>query len=758
MLHSAWARFGLVGLAALPLYLLLPQLGQEVLYPLGGLACVGAVVRGLVVHRPQRPAPWVLLGAGLLLWTLGDVAYTAYEVLAAEVPYPSWADALYGLGYPAMSLALLLVLRRSGVRDAVAWQDAGIWSLAAAVLAWPGLLEPTATAEGQTLLARVVAVGFPVLDLLLMLMLLRLLAGRERPAVYGLLALSLSGYLVSDAVYGVQSVAGTYVGGTVVDLGWIACYVGIGTIALHPAMVALTEPVQAPERPRSALRWFGLGAAALLAPGMLVAQDLLSDHVDVLVIASAAAMMFLLTTLRGAGLVRELEVMTRRLRAGEQELRRRASTDALTGLANRAALHERLAADAASGRRTCVALLDLDEFKHVNDSRGHEAGDALLLVVATRLVAGVREQDLVARLGGDEFAVVSSAPAPDLAARLVRCLPSTATVGGSEVPLRASIGVAEHLGGSFDGDLGSALLRDADIAMYAAKTAGGARATVYRPEMSAELLQRLEVRRQLVEAVADEQFTPWLQPVVDLASGRLLGFEALARWERPGRAPVPPGSWMPAAEESGLVVEVDAQVLRAAARQLVRWTDEVPAAATLELAVNASGRTLAEADVADRVLAVLREEGLDPRRLLLEVTEGVLIDERVADRLQQLRSAGVRIALDDFGTGWSSLTYLRRFPVDVLKLDQSFVSGIGDGPGAEAVPAAVLMLASALGLDVIAEGIETPEQAAVLRRLGCRTAQGYLLGRPAPAAELEDIVRRGTVEGARRGAVVAVRG
>ena len=755
MLHTAWRGFGLVGLLALPAYLLLPQAAQEVLYPLGGLACVGAVARGVTWYRPQRPAPWVLLGGGLLLWTLGDVAYTGYEVRTEVVPFPSWADALYGLGYPCMGLALLLVLRRSGVRDAVAWQDAGIWALAAAVLAWPGLLEPTATAEGEPLLARVVAVGFPVLDLVLMLMLLRLLAGRERPAVYGLLALSLSGYLVSDVVYGMQSLAGTYVGGTVTDLGWIACYAGIGTIALHPGMVALTEPVQVPERPRSALRWFGLGAAALLAPGVLIAQHLLSDDADVLVIASAAAVMFLLTTLRGAGLVHELEAVTGRLRAGEQELRRRATTDALTGLANRSALHERLAADAASGRRTCVALLDLDEFKHVNDSRGHEAGDALLLVVATRLGAGVREEDLVARLGGDEFAVVSEAPAQDLADRLAGCLPDTATVGGSEVPLKASIGVAEHRGGPFDGDLGSALLRDADIAMYAAKTAGGARATVYRAEMSADLLQRLEVRRQLDDAVAQEQFTPWLQPVVDLASGRLLGFEALARWERPGRPPVAPASWMPAAEESGLVVEVDAQVLRAAVRQLVRWTADLPAAATLELAVNASGRSLAEADVADRVLAVLREEGLDPKRLLLEVTEGVLIDERVADRLQQLRSAGVRIALDDFGTGWSSLTYLRRFPVDVLKLDRSFVTGIADGPGAEAVPAAVMMLASALGLDVIAEGIETPEQAAVLRRLGCRTAQGYLLGRPAPAAELEEQVRRGTVDGARRGAVVA---
>ena len=301
MLRTPWARFAAVGLAVLPVYVLVPSSVQEVLYPLFGLACVGAVARGLALHRPARPAPWLLLGAGLLLWTLGDLAYTGYDLWTETVPFPSWADLLYAAGYPSMTLALLLVLRRSGVRDTVAWQDAGIWTLAASLLAWPWLLEPTATAEGTTLLARVVASAFPVLDLLLMLLLLRLVAGRERPLTYGLLALALAGYLVSDALYGLQSLAGTYESGSLVDLGWIASYFGIGAIALHPGMLDLTEPVQAPPRARSRLRWFGLALAALLAPGMLAAQHLFADHVDVLVIAVAAAVMFVLTTLRGAG-------------------------------------------------------------------------------------------------------------------------------------------------------------------------------------------------------------------------------------------------------------------------------------------------------------------------------------------------------------------------------------------------------------------------------------------------------------------------
>jgi EAL domain-containing protein (putative c-di-GMP-specific phosphodiesterase class I) len=317
-------------------------------------------------------------------------------------------------------------------------------------------------------------------------------------------------------------------------------------------------------------------------------------------------------------------------------------------------------------------------------------------------------------------------------------------VSGSDRLVKASIGVAAS-----DGDRLSAsvLLRNADIAMYATKHAGGGGSTVYRPEMSADLMARLETRRHLGEAVAQGHFASWLQPVVDLASHRLLGFEALARWERPGHPPLAPGSWIEAAEETGLIVPIDELVLRAAARQLVEWSGRIPGADRLDLAVNASGRSLSEPDVADRVLRVLDEEGLHPSRLVLEVTEGVLIDEAVGLRLQVLRDAGVRIALDDFGTGWSSLTYLRRFPVDVLKLDRSFVSSISGGSGAEAVPAAVLQLAAALGLDVVAEGIETPEQLQVLRRLGCRTAQGFLLGAPGPAEQQVELVRRGRIVG-----------
>jgi EAL domain-containing protein (putative c-di-GMP-specific phosphodiesterase class I) len=252
--------------------------------------------------------------------------------------------------------------------------------------------------------------------------------------------------------------------------------------------------------------------------------------------------------------------------------------------------------------------------------------------------------------------------------------------------------------------------------------------------MSASLLRRLDLRTQLVLALEREEIIPWFQPIVDLENGRLMGFEALARWSRPGREVEAPGDWIGLAEQTGLVVPIDFSVLEGALRELARWRSLTPEALRLHLAVNVSGRTLQEPGTAARVLALLARTGVPAECLVLEVTEGVLLeDEAVGRRLQHLRAEGVRIALDDFGTGWSSLSYLSRFPVDVLKLDRSFTADLHHGPGGEAVPAAVVQLARALDLQVVAEGIETAEQADRLRTLGAQLGQGYLHGRPADA-------------------------
>ena len=742
---ASWRWFAAAGSLGLVVYLWLPGLAQTVVYDALGIAACLAILFGVRLHRPARPAPWYLLASGLAAWMLGDLAFSAYE-LAGETPFPSVADGLYLSGYPMMFAAVALLVHRTGSRNAAAWQDAFIWVIAALLLSFEWLIEPNASDPDSTVAAQLVAVAYPVMDLGLLLFIVRLLSGRGRRAgIFGALAVALALYVISDTVYGVQALAGTYVSGSWVDLGWMGCAVITGAAALHPRMVDLTEPGRVAPRLSSRSRFIAVTGAALLAPGLLAYQSIWGTHVDGAVIAVAAASLFVLCTLRGLGLLQELEHASSELRSRERELHRRATTDSLTGLANRAALLDHLAEGVRRGQASAVALLDLDGFKQINDTLGHQVGDALLQTVGRRLQDTAEPGEFVARLGGDEFALVSRTTPAELGARVLAALESPAVLHGSAVRVRASVGLAVS---GRDGTSVSDLLRSADVAMYDAKSAGGRGCSEYDPKMSAERLARVALCQQLTEAVEREEFVPHFQAVVDLDSYRLIGFEALARWSPAGGRLRPPAEWMLAAEQNGLVGVIDTQILRLAARQLAAWSARIPGAGSLMLAVNASGHTLQDPDVAERMLDVLREEGLDPSRIVLELTEGILIDdEMVGSRLQRLRAAGVRVALDDFGTGWSSLAYLRRFPVDILKLDRSFVAGLGSGPAGEAVPAAVLQLASSLQLEVVAEGVETPEQAAALRQLGCRQAQGYLLGRPAASDDLERVVARGRVEG-----------
>ena len=738
-MRTGWGRVALAGVVLLSTYLLLPWSVRPVVYGVAGLLCLVSIVVGLRLYRPSRPGPWVLLAVGVALWAVGNVLYSSYTYRGGAVPFPSWADAAYLGAYPVLVCALVMAVGRTPGRDPVAWQDAATWVVGTGLLGWEWLLEPVLESPGS-LWTRSVAAASPLMDVVLLLLLARLLGSRSGPpVVYRALGLSLTCYLVSDVLYGVQSLDGSFQSGGYVDLGWLAAYVGIATTALHPRMVDLAEPRAARARPSSRLRLLSLVAVAVTAPAVMALHDQRTDGGDDLTLLVVGALvLFLLTAWRGAGLLREMDQLTADLRGREAELEQRATRDVLTGLPNRSVLQERLERELASDRDVSVAIIDLDDFKHVNDASGHEVGDALLVQVSRCLVQGLRADELVARLGGDEFAVVSADGADLLGRRIVTALTRCAAPDGPS-HLAASTGVVSSAAGP---QTTTELLRCADLAMYTAKRAGGGRATVYQPSMSSDLLAQLELRRELATALQDGDFTAWLQPVVDLGSRRLLGFEALARWERPGCPAESPGSWLPTAELTGLVVGVDAQVLRSSVRQLVAWTRTVPEAAGLDLAVNASGQSLQEPRLAQRVLQVLAEEGLDPARLVLEVTEGVLLDDAVGDRLQQLRAAGVRIALDDFGTGWSSLDYLRRFPVDMLKIDCSFVAGLGTATAAQALPGAVLQLAAALDLDVVAEGVETTAQAAALLALGCRSAQGFLLGRPAPAADFVDLVRR----------------
>ncbi|HEY2705628.1 MAG TPA: EAL domain-containing protein [Candidatus Dormibacteraeota bacterium] len=446
--------------------------------------------------------------------------------------------------------------------------------------------------------------------------------------------------------------------------------------------------------------------------------------------------------------------ITERVRL-EEQLRDQALHDPLTRLPNRLLLQDRIDHALARQRRTqrpfALLLLDLDNFKTVNDSLGHAAGDHLLVAVAKRLTDCLRASDSAARLGGDEFAILlEDAGGPDhvapVAERLVDALRQPFIVEQREIFLGVSIGVAISDASRLSAD---EMLRDADLAMYAAKAQGRGRHVVFSPRMREAALDRVALEHDLRRAVTAGDLHLVYQPQIDLRSGETVGVEALVRWRHPVLGMVPPDRFIPLAEEAGMIGALDAWVLETACAQTRAWREA--GAGGLQVAVNLSGTEFEDAELVDRVAEVLARHDLRPADLELEITERVAVQQERSARqtLDRLRAMGVRIAIDDFGTGYSMLASLRQFPGDKLKIDKSFVQEIVDTQDRAPLVAAIVAMGHGLGLEVVAEGVETEEQLAVLRRLRCDGAQGYLLGRPADPHVVEQRVL------AERGAVTA---
>jgi diguanylate cyclase (GGDEF)-like protein/PAS domain S-box-containing protein len=433
----------------------------------------------------------------------------------------------------------------------------------------------------------------------------------------------------------------------------------------------------------------------------------------------------------------------------EEKLTRQAMHDALTGLPNRALLLDRLGqalAEAARSRRpVAVLFLDLDHFTAVNDSHGHQAGDLLLTEVAGLLQGAVRPADTVARLGGDEFVIVcrntDQGEAVNVARRVKEVLSESVQVDARPVPVTASIGIAVSPPVASDAEL---LLQNSDAAMYEAKARGRNGAQVFDVSLAGHACRRKELVADLKAALDADQLELHYQPIVDLASGRLTGVEALARWNHPDRGAVPPDLFVPLAEDAGLVGQLDRWVLERACRDAVRLRTTGVLAADARMAVNMSAQSVGDARLGSSVRRLAAANHLPAQALVIEVTETAVMQDPSAARktLRTLRSLGVGVALDDFGTGYSSLTYLRQMPVSHLKIDRLFVSHITTEAHDRAITGCIIDLGRKLGMQVVAEGVETADQLAVLRRLGCPTAQGYLWSRPLPLAELGAIGAR----------------
>ncbi|XAS63775.1 EAL domain-containing protein [Micrococcaceae bacterium Sec5.8] len=449
-----------------------------------------------------------------------------------------------------------------------------------------------------------------------------------------------------------------------------------------------------------------------------------------------------------ADLEERVAARTAMLRRTQVELEHMAKTDALTGLANRTLLSERIhdaiRSGTDSGHAPAVLILDLDSFKAINDTLGHSAGDAVLVEVSRRLRSVVRASDTVARLGGDEFAALITGASADevmlIAHRAWEALQEGVDIGAETVWTTGSIGICLHNPGRSAEDL----MRGADIAMYQAKAQGRNGVQLFHPDMLNAVQERARITGELRKAASSGQLALHYQPVVELASGKIAGVEALVRWHHPVHGTLMPDSFIGIAEETGLILELGRWVLHEGIAQLGQWKQEAPQLTDFRLHINLSAAELLRSDLLADVNKTLTKNDIDPSRLVLEITESVLMSRKTGEQqvLEKLRALGVGLQIDDFGTGYSSISYLREIPAETVKVDHSLIKNLETDPRQQKFVSAILQLISAAELEAIVEGIETAEQAARLQAMGCLYGQGYYFGRPAPAAAILDRISR----------------
>jgi diguanylate cyclase (GGDEF)-like protein/PAS domain S-box-containing protein len=437
-------------------------------------------------------------------------------------------------------------------------------------------------------------------------------------------------------------------------------------------------------------------------------------------------------------------------KALESQLKHQAFHDSLSNLPNRALFMNRLehalARSVRGGNQLAVLFLDLDNFKVINDSLGHEVGDQLLIAVGSRLKKGLRPGDTLARVGGDEFTVLLEdvadvSDAMRVAERITEILRAPFMVADHEIFVGTSIGIALN---TAETSTPSDLVREADMAMYKAKVGGKARYEIFDPSMHAYALQRLRLQNDLHRAIERRELRVHYQPKVRFGSETVEGMEALVRWDHPERGLLSPDRFISLAEETGLIVPIGRLVLEEACNQLREWQEQNPNLKRLKISVNLSAKQLQQAQLIKAVAQVLRATRLDPASLILEITESALMVDEASTRatLQGLKNLGVELAMDDFGTGYSSLSFLRHFPVDIIKIDKSFIREMAQDASEAAIVSGIIDLAHALRLQVVAEGIETPEQLRQLKALGCDIGQGFYFGRPLPSNEARDVYLR----------------
>jgi diguanylate cyclase (GGDEF)-like protein len=692
------------------------------------LGCAVAAVRARVARLPRA-----LLAAGVVVAMAADLAWDLDAVGRLSLSdMPVVSALMYLPAYLLLFGTVIAIGARWGDGSAAATLETVIVAAGAAIAGYPYLISPyvdTSQTQGQVALGIVAPVGDILVLCGLVLLIPRLRAWR----VIWLLTVGMLAWLVADHSYRLQLLSESYSPGGWVDLLWLAWYTSLA-LAMRQSGWPTAERTERTERmPRTSFfAVVTLGAAALAAPAWSIyAQqhfDAARTHEVLLPLTAATVVVVTLVMIRLALLLQAHTTTTARLNVTVTErqeladsLQHQALHDTLTGLPNRS--HLTMAAGRVDpARGAAVAFIDLDDFKNVNDTLGHEAGDSLLCAVAERLRSHTRSGDLVARLGGDEFAILMPGLSPRDARRriehILEAISAPVDIDGHRVNVSASIGVSP-LTADYDGALAAA-----DMAMYAVKKGGKGRVRVYDQSMTAQVLGDASLAADLRKAIEDDDLTLAYQPVVSLRTGEVVGCEALLRWTHPTLGLLPPSTFLGVAEQRGMAVDLDRWVTGATVRQIAAWR---AAGFMMRVNVNASAAFIAEPSFVDDVLNALASQGVPGDLLTIEVTEQSLLADLTgaATKLKQLRELGVRVALDDFGTGYSGLAYLQELPVDVLKLDRGFVrvdeAGVPDGP----LLGVVVGLGHALGMRVVAEGVESTLQEETLRALGCDEAQGW---------------------------------
>jgi diguanylate cyclase len=688
-----------------------------------GLTTAVAVFAGRHRHRPTVSFPWTVFAFTSVAFILGAALRQALD----GQPMAPLANVFTLAGYAGMLVAFMSLLRNrradgSGPHELI---DGVIVCVAAASAALVFLALPVVDTQGWS--AFTVLLGaYPVIDVAVVFVAVLLYwTSANRVVSFWLLAVTMSSILVGDTGYAYIGTQGRVVGSPLLDLPFLIAFGCFGAAALHPSMAALSDIQPRPVQSWSRARLLVLTPALLVPSVVLIVSR--SPGAD-WVCGVASAMIALLLIVRAVGAVGEHNM-------SQRDLRYQATHDVLTGLANRARLVARVEAfirrSERSDGRVEMLFLDLDKFKLINDTWGHQTGDQVLRTAADRLRSLVDSSDVVARIGGDEFVIAryvtpgQSRSGEMLAADIIDSFRAPLSETDAALVATVSIGLVY----STRPATAEGLLRDADTAMYRAKGSGRNRCVTFDASMHDAVRRRVETELALRHAMDRKQFLLYYQPIVDLETREVLGVEALLRWNHPGMGMVAPLDFIPVAEETGLIVEIGAWVVSEALRQLSIWRAE--GLENLWVAVNVSARQLRDSRLVDHVETELCRFGVPADRLVVEITESAMMDdEQTSSALfNRLRAMGVPLAVDDFGTGYSSLGHLRRFPVSKVKIDREFISGLDTDNDDAAIVRAVVAMSLAMGLEVVAEGIETEGQRALLLGAGVQLGQGWLFAR-----------------------------